>query len=63
VLQDNYQIRTVAHADGHVYAAFYRRKGLIAGGCNADVVVVCDDNWGKMMLGHRLMPEGDGGRG
>jgi hypothetical protein len=44
VLQDNYQVRTVAHADGHVYAAFYRRKGSIAGGYNADVVVVRDDN-------------------
>jgi hypothetical protein len=49
VLRDNYQVRTVAHADGHVYAAFYRRKGSIAGGYNADVVVVRDDNWGKTM--------------
>lgn len=47
VVRDNYQVRTVAHADGHVYAAFYRRKGAIAGGYNADVVVVRDDNWGK----------------
>jgi hypothetical protein len=62
VLQDNYQVRTVAHAGGHVYAAFYRRKGSIAGGYNADVVVVRDDNRGKTMLGHRLMPEGAGGR-
>lgn len=45
--RDNYQVRTVAHADGHVYAAFYRRRGAIAGGYNADVVVVRDDNWGK----------------
>lgn len=47
VSRDNYQVRTVAHADGHVYAAFYRRKGTITGGYNADVVVVRDDNWGK----------------
>src|SRR6266436_3488842 len=45
--RDNYQIRTVSSADGHVYAAFYRRKGGIAGGYNADVVVVRDDNWGQ----------------
>jgi hypothetical protein len=45
--RDNYQTRTVAHADGHVYAAFYRRKAGITGGYNADVVVVRDDNWGK----------------
>lgn len=45
--RDNYQVRTVAHPDGHVYAAFYRRKGSIAGGYNADIVVVRDDNWGK----------------
>ncbi len=44
--RDNYQVRTVANADGHVYAAFYRRRGSIAGGYNADVVVVRDDNWG-----------------
>jgi hypothetical protein len=46
---DNYQARAVAHADGHVYAAFVRRKAPIAGGYNADVVVVRDDNWGKTM--------------
>ena len=45
--RDNYQVRTVSNADGHVYAAFYRRKGGIAGGYNADVVVVRDDNWGQ----------------
>ncbi|HEY0558302.1 MAG TPA: choice-of-anchor D domain-containing protein [Thermoanaerobaculia bacterium] len=44
--RDNYQVRTVSHADGHVYAAFYRRKASISGGYNADVVVVRDDNWG-----------------
>ena len=47
--RDNYQVRTVSSADGHVYAAFYRRKGSIAGGYNADVVVVRDDNWGQTM--------------
>lgn len=47
VARDNYQVRTVAHPDGHVYAAFYRRKGSIVGGYNADVVVVRDDNWGQ----------------
>ena len=48
--RDNYQTRPVASADGHIYAAFYRRKGAIAGfGYNADVVVVRDDNWGKTM--------------
>ncbi|HEX2780636.1 MAG TPA: hypothetical protein VHM30_14120, partial [Gemmatimonadaceae bacterium] len=47
VSRDNYQVRTVAHADGHVYAAFYRRRGSITGGYKADVVVVRDDNWGK----------------
>jgi len=45
--RDNYQTRTVSHADGHIYAAFYRRKGTITGGYNADVVVVRDDNWGN----------------
>lgn len=45
--RDNYQVRTVSHADGHVYGAFYRRKGSISGGYNADVVVVRDDDWGK----------------
>lgn len=45
--RDNYQVRTVAHADGHVYAAFYRRMGAIIGGYNADVVVVRDNNWGN----------------
>ncbi|HEY0783095.1 MAG TPA: hypothetical protein VGE98_11605, partial [Thermoanaerobaculia bacterium] len=45
--RDNYQVRTTAHADGHVYAAFYRRKGSTADGYNADVVVVRDDNGGK----------------
>ncbi|MBW8836656.1 MAG: choice-of-anchor D domain-containing protein, partial [Burkholderia sp.] len=49
VARDNYQVRTVAHADGHVYAAFYRRKGNVAGGYNADVVVVRDDDWGKTL--------------
>src|SRR5258708_28181492 len=42
-------MRPVAHADGHVYTAFYRRQGSIAGGYNADVVVVREDNWGKTM--------------
>jgi hypothetical protein len=46
VARDNYQVRPAAQADGHVYTAFYRRKGTIAGGYNADVVVVRDDNWG-----------------
>jgi hypothetical protein len=55
VVEDNYQVRTVAHADGHVYAAFYRRKGSIAGGYNADVVVVRDDNWGKTALPFRSL--------
>jgi len=45
--RDNYQVRTISSADGHVYAAFYRRKGSISGGYNADVVVVRDDNWGQ----------------
>jgi hypothetical protein len=45
--RDNYQVRTIASSDGHVYAAFYRRRGNIAGGYNADVVVVRDDDWGK----------------
>jgi hypothetical protein len=49
VARDNYQVRTAAHPDGHVYAAFYRRKGSISGGYNVDVVVVRDDNWGKTM--------------
>jgi hypothetical protein len=47
--RDNYQVRTVAHPDGHIYAAFYRRRGSIAGGYNADVVVVREDDWGKTM--------------
>jgi len=47
--RDNYQVRTISAADGHVYGAFYRRKGNIAGGYNADVVVVRDDNWGQTM--------------
>jgi hypothetical protein len=47
IVRDNYQVRPVAHADGHVYAAFYRRKGSIAGGYNADVVVVRENDWGK----------------
>jgi len=45
--RDNYQVRPAAHPDGHVYVAFYRRKGNIAGGYNADVVVVRDDDWGQ----------------
>lgn len=49
VSRDNYQVRTVAHAAGSVYVAFYRRKGSIAGGYNADVVIVRDDDWGKNM--------------
>src|SRR5262249_22024462 len=53
-----YQVRTVSHADDHVDAAFCRRNGSIAGGFSADVVVVRDDNCGKTMLEHRLMPEG-----
>src|SRR5262249_60771463 len=47
--RDNRRGRPGPHAEGHVYAAFYRRKGSIAGGYNADVVVVRDDNWGKTM--------------
>lgn len=47
--RDNYQVRTVAHPDGHVYGAFYRRTGSITGGYNVDVVVVRDDDWGKGM--------------
>jgi len=47
--RDNYQCRTTANADGHIYNAFYRRKGSIMGGYNADVVVTRDDNWGKGM--------------
>jgi hypothetical protein len=46
-VRDNYQVRPVASPDGHVYAAFYRRTGAVAGGYNADVVVVREDNWGK----------------
>ena len=45
--RDNYQTRPVSHADGHVYAAFYRRTGSDPAGYTADVVVVRDDNWGK----------------
>jgi hypothetical protein len=45
--RDNYQVRTSAHSDGHVYAAFYRRRGNTAQGYNADVVVVRDDDWGR----------------
>ncbi len=47
--RDNYQTRPVSHADGHVYAAFYRRTGPDPAGYTADVVVVRDDNWGKNM--------------
>src|SRR5215472_8407266 len=47
--RDNYQTRPVSHPDGHVYAAFYRRKGPDPAGYTADVVVVRDDNWGKNM--------------
>ena len=48
--RDNYQVRTVASANGRVYAAFYRRRLNIAGfGYNADVVVVRDNNWGQTM--------------
>lgn len=47
VARDNYQVRTVAHADGHAYAAFYRRMGALSDGYNADVVVVRDNDWGK----------------
>jgi hypothetical protein len=47
VARDNYQVRTTAHSDGHVYAAFYRRRGNTAAGYNADVVVVRDDDWGR----------------
>lgn len=43
---DSYQVRTVAGPDGYVYGAFYRRKGSVPGGYNADVVVVRDNNWG-----------------
>jgi hypothetical protein len=57
VARDNYQVRTVAHSDGHVYAAFYRRKGTIAGGYNADVVVVRDDNWGNAMSPFRSLTD------
>jgi hypothetical protein len=53
--RDNYQARTVAHADGHVYAAFVRRKAAIAGGYNADIVVVRDDDWGKTMPPFRTL--------
>jgi hypothetical protein len=45
--RDNYQTRPVSHADGHIYAAFYRRTGPDPAGTKADVVVVRDDNWGK----------------
>ncbi|TMQ07991.1 MAG: hypothetical protein E6J90_41770 [Deltaproteobacteria bacterium] len=45
--RDNYQVRTAAAPDGHIYGAFYRRKASVTGGYNADVVVVRDDNWGK----------------
>jgi hypothetical protein len=55
--RDNYQVRTVAHPDGHVYAAFYRRKGSITGGYNADVVVVRDDNWGNSMTPFRNLAD------
>ncbi|HSB08842.1 MAG TPA: choice-of-anchor D domain-containing protein [Blastocatellia bacterium] len=47
--RDNYQVRPVSSADGHIYTAFYRRRGNIAGGYNADVVVVRDNNWGSTM--------------
>jgi len=33
--RDNYQVRTIGAADGRTYAAFYRRRGAIAGGYNA----------------------------
>jgi hypothetical protein len=55
--RDNYQVRTVAHPDGHVYAAFYRRKGTSTGGYNADVVVVRDDNWGNAMSPFRNLTD------
>ncbi len=44
--RDNYQVRTIGAADGRTYAAFYRRRGAIAGGYNADVVVVRDNAGG-----------------
>ena len=48
--RDNYQTRPAVAADGHVYAAFYRRLSNVANvGYTADVVVVRDDNWAKGM--------------
>src|SRR6202035_4485254 len=45
---DNYQTRPAVAADGHVYAAFYRRlTSVMNTGYTADVVVVRDDDWGK----------------
>jgi hypothetical protein len=48
--KDNYQTRPIVAADGHVYAAFYRRLTSVMNvGYTADVVVVRDDNWGQGM--------------
>jgi len=59
--QDHYQVRPAVHADGHVYAAFYRRRGAIAGGYNVDVVVVRDDNWGNTATPFQSLGAGGAG--
>lgn len=58
VARDNYQVRTISSPDGHVYAAFIRRKGSISGGYNADVVVVRDDNWGQTPPAFQALVDG-----
>jgi hypothetical protein len=59
--QDHYEIRPAVHADGHVYAAFYRRRGDIAGGYNVDVVVVREDNWGNTATPFQSLGAGGAG--
>ena len=55
---DNYQVRPAVGADGHVYAAFYRRLGFVNNvGYNADVVIVRDDNWGNVAMPWRNLAD------
>jgi hypothetical protein len=68
--QDGPQCRPVAHADGTVYAAFYRWRAA-AGSfpantlvvTSADVVVVRDDKWGAHTFNDLVEPHAPAGDG
>ncbi len=57
--QDGPSIRPAIHADGTIYAAFFRWSAGCAGGSNtADVIVVRDNLWGSLANPYQAITDG-----